>query len=62
MIQKKNHTGYRNASELKMEVKVAVIFQMYVTNGRTRKVKVMSIKQSRPCRKRRREANDITYQ
>lgn len=62
MIQKKNHTGYRNASELKMEVKVAVIFQMYVTNGRTRKVKVMSIKQSRPCRKRRRKANDITYQ
>lgn len=45
MIQKKNHSGYKNAVRLKIEVKAAVIFQMYVTNGRMRKVKVVSIKQ-----------------
>lgn len=45
MIQKKNHTGYRNAARLTMGVKASVVFQMHITNGRKRKVKMISIKQ-----------------
>lgn len=45
MIQKKNYTGYRNAARLTMEVKASAVFQMHITNGRKRKVKMISIKQ-----------------
>lgn len=43
--KKKNHSGYRNAARLIIEVKASVIFQMHITNWRKRKVKIISIKQ-----------------